>query len=172
MKLKSEQEITTPNYTIKQLLPDQVTSDYLNWFSDTLIQQFILNPPTSLKELIEYAAHHEEKDDSILFGIYSNNRHIGNIKFEPISIKEGSAVLGVMIGDTKYRGKGLFAEIISPVSQFLLDQFEITKIYLGVDLENERAIKAYKKSGFHLVKDNSQPFEAKKECMPMLLNLS
>ena len=95
-------------------------------------------------------------DNCIFLGIFNNTRHIGNIKFEPIDFIEKYAIMGVLIGDKEWQGKGVFKEIFKQTSKELYS-LGINKIYLGVDTNNFNAISSYIKTGFKIIetKDNT-----------------
>ena len=74
--------------------------------------------------------------------------HIGNIKYEPIVIEEYQATMGILIGEKRWRGKGVATEVINASMTWLKRNLGIRKFFLSVDLDNIYAIKAYEKSGF------------------------
>lgn len=80
----------------------------------------------------------------LFLGIFerATQRHIGNIKFEPVDRQAGYAVFGILIGDADFRGKGVVAEVIAASSVWLKWQ-GLREIVLGVDMDNEPAIRAY-----------------------------
>jgi RimJ/RimL family protein N-acetyltransferase len=171
MKLDSKFEIVSENYLLRPLLPQEVGQDYLDWFEDESVKKFIMNRPQSIDELKTYVQEHYERDDSLLLGIYSDELHIGNIKFEPISPKKGTAIFGVIIGNSSFRGKGLLQELFPLMSKKLNEVFNIDKIYLGVEPDNVRAIKSYEKCNFVRVAPEESPLDSSK-CFTMLLKNS
>ena len=54
-----------------------------------------------------------KKKNLIFFGIFFNGKHIGNLKFENIYLNSKNAVWGILIGDKKYRGKGIGNQVLS-----------------------------------------------------------
>ena len=98
--------------------------------------------------------------DVRFFGIFEKitNAHIGNIKYEPINLIDRYAVMGVLIGDKKWRGRGVFSEVFSATAQYLGGLYGLKKIYLGVNSEHKQAIKSYQKSGFTFT--TSHPLES------------
>ena len=86
----------------------------------------------------------------LFFGIFSreSNEHIGNIKFEPINFHNKTAIMGILIGEEGWRGRGVTPEVIKSSSEWLNKKYDINHIALGVDSKNIAAIKAYEKIGF------------------------
>ena len=105
---------------------------------------------------------------SIFFS--KKKRHIGNIKFDYIKKNAKYANLGILIGDNKFRNKGLSKEIIETSTNFISKKFNIKKFILGVKKNNIAAINAYKKCGFRIFKDLKNTYEMKLDLN--LLNLN
>jgi len=85
-----------------------------------------------------------------LLGIFDkvSGIHIGNIKFEPLDFIKGYAIMGILIGDTYWRGKGVAGEVLKATGEWLLENRSIRQMLLGVAVDNTSAIKAYEKVGF------------------------
>ena len=91
-----------------------------------------------------------------LLGIYFKKKiHIGNISLSKIYFSKKSLFLGIFIGNPKYRGRGIGPKSIHMLTNYLIKNTFINKIYLGVKKNNINAIKAYKKNNFKVYKKNS-----------------
>jgi ribosomal-protein-alanine N-acetyltransferase len=127
-------------------------NNYLSWMRDPVSNPYIhgTDPEYTLSRLVSYVTAKNLSEECVLWGIYSrqNGIHIGNIKFEPIQYKNGLACVGILIGESTFRGKGIGSEALSYAISFFSDSFKIPKIYLGVDQNNIPAIALYKKQGF------------------------
>ncbi len=85
-------------------------------------------------------------------GIYTKSgEHIGNVKFDPVSNEMKCAVMGILIGSADFRGQGVAAEAILGGAEYLREHFDIETIELGVEIENQSAIRSYEKMGFRMV---------------------
>jgi len=156
--------IITPRFVIRPLTTSDVTDRYLGWLQDVVSNRFIVTADSkhSLQSLQEYVKIRLKRKDVLFLGIFSkkNDYHIGNIKFEPIDYPNHTAVMGLLIGDTDWRGQGVSVEVINACAGWLFKNSSITHIYLGVDEENTAAIRAYIKAGFRIKNDsvsNSNP---------------
>jgi ribosomal-protein-alanine N-acetyltransferase len=138
-------------FALKVLTPELVSPTYLSWFVKENSSEFIAyaKNQVTLESLKEYAQQKLESPEALFIGIFTHDesKHIGNIKFEPINFELGYAVLGILIGDPEWRGKGVFAEISESLEKTLKLK-GIRKIYLGVEKENAPAVKAYYKTGY------------------------
>jgi [ribosomal protein S5]-alanine N-acetyltransferase len=82
--------------------------------------------------------------------VRTDGTHIGNIKFEPIDEREGYAVMGILIGDASWRGKGVTTEVLEPSTAWLAEHRGIREVVLGVERDHSAAIHAYEKAGFRI----------------------
>jgi len=103
-----------------------------------------------IKELKEYVRKKIAKQDTLFLAIHSviNKLHIGNIKYEPVDIKNKYAMMGILIGDQSWWGKGAAGEVITASAKFLAEEYHIDETILVVKEDNISVIKAYKKIGF------------------------
>jgi aryl-alcohol dehydrogenase-like predicted oxidoreductase/RimJ/RimL family protein N-acetyltransferase len=146
-------KIITKNLTLKKFSLKFVTKNYLSWFNNSEIKKYITNRPKNIKTAKSYLQKFIKNPNIYFWAIYKKKKHIGNIKIEQISKKKNSATLGILIGDQNSVNKGLGFEVIEAVKKFLLKK-NIQFLYLGVNKNNTRAIKAYSKCGFYAEKIN------------------
>jgi len=148
--------ITTQRFLLKPLAIDDVDHRYLSWLNvkaNKYIEYAKSHP--SIEGLKNYVGERENRQDVLFLGIFTKEaQHIGNIKYEPIDTKSKSAVMGILIGDNNWRGKGVATEVIKASSSYLVDQYGIETILLGVDKNNKAAIIAYQKIGFKVKEQN------------------
>ena len=170
-----EVNLVTERLVIKNLTTSDVNYNYLNWLKDKDNSKFIVNSSGvyTMNNLIDFV---KEKimDNNVLFlGIFDSlsNLHIGNIKFEPIVPIEKYVVMGILIGDKKFKGKGIAKEVIYNTFVFLHEKLGISSIFLGVNINNISAVKAYTKMGF--VESNSNKLVSKsKDSLILELEIS
>ena len=143
--------VVTARFNVRTLQPSDVGDAYMAWFDDFVVRQFIAWRPTldPLEELRDFVAGHDARADSLLLGIFEHEgRHVANFKYGPIDLRLRTAVLGVLVGEAAWRGKGLFSEVFSATAGLLHRRFGIERVLLGVDSENAAALSAYERSGF------------------------
>lgn len=146
--------IDTERFHLRELSEADVTERYLGWLLDTADQISVTDarPARQLPELREYVRARMHRDDVLFLGIFDreSGTHIGNIKFEPVDVARGFAVMGILIGEAAYRGQGVAAEVLAATAGWLREHRQIATILLGVSVRNPAAIRAYEKVGFHL----------------------
>jgi ribosomal-protein-alanine N-acetyltransferase len=160
--------IKTKRFLIKKLTLRNVNKTYFSWFKDSIANKYIVASDSVIKGGIKYLKLYVRKKinkKNILFlAIFTKkNSHIGNIKFEPISIKTNTAIAGILIGNQKWRRKGVLKEIFPPISEFLYKYYGILRIELGAANNNKIAIISYKKIGFKDLKSKDAVLIKKKK---------
>ena len=154
-------EIITDRFLLRPLTESDVTERYLNWLGDADAQKFITAAATTqgLEDLRIYVRERMGREDILFLGIFEKRTglHIGNIKYEPVKSKLGYAIMGILIGDPEYRGRGVTGEVLDASAQWLKKNRNIQQILLGVDKGNHAAVRAYGKLGFVFSKTEFLP---------------
>lgn len=152
-------QIFTERFVLRPLVESDVTMQYLLWLNQDKAKKFITTAASinSLSKLREYVADKNQCNDVLFLGIFDkeNGLHIGNIKYEPVNIILRYAVMGILIGDSTFRGKGIAIEVVLASSAWLKENYNINQILLGVSSENSEAVRAYHRAGF---KETDTPF--------------
>lgn len=136
---------------LRRLSEKDATPEYLSWLNDPEIQKYLETPPTnSTEQLKEYIRKQNENPNSLFLGIFDRktNRHIGNIKLEPIDWQKKTARFGTLIGNKAYWNNGYGTEASRLILKYAFEEMGLEKVDLGVIEYNQRAINCYKKSGF------------------------
>ena len=151
---KSLNKIKGNKIYLRKLRIKDANKNYLSWFYDKVSREYIISAKStnSIKKLKDYIRTKNASPNVLLLGIFTNtnHKHIGNIKYEPINYLNKCATLGIMIGDEKYRNKGIGSETIKISMDWLNKNYNIKKIILGVDNNNLQAIQLYKKLKFKI----------------------
>ena len=90
------------------------------------------------------------KKDIYFWAIHlkKNNKHIGNIKIDPIRTIHGLGQYGIMMGDKSEWSKGYAKESSLAVINYCFSKLKLRKITLQVLDTNKAAYELYKKLGF------------------------
>ena len=65
--------------------------------------------------------------------------------------------MGLMIGETSEWGKGYGSETVRVLADFVHQHYKVCRVWLTVDSVHVRAIRAYKKAGFTVVREMDAP---------------
>ena len=147
-----EAELKTNRFILRSISPEKDSFEkYLSWMQNEAANPFIqsVSRETSIQDLREYVALRNNSDFSLLFGIFleNNSEHIGNVKLEPI-LPSQEATLGILVGEEKWRGKGVGFEVIHAVIDYSFFVLGLNRLKLGVNQNNIAAYNLYKKLGF------------------------
>lgn len=154
-------KIVGQNIFLKNLSQINATNKYCNWLNDPEVNKYLETRSATITQLKKYIREKNKNPNCLFLGIFlkGNNKHIGNIKLEPIDLKNLKATLGILIGDKNYWGKGIGREAIRLLLDYASQKLNLKEINLGVISENKRAIAFFKKAGFkihHIEKEQIQ----------------
>ncbi len=144
--------LETPRFILREITLEDVTERYLGWFRDGESARHIASAATTqaLSDLTAYVAARINREDVLFLGIFdlATGEHIGNLKYEPVNTAQGYAIMGILIGEPAWRGRGVAAEVLVASARWLREHRGITQIVLGVSVDNTRAIRGYQSAGF------------------------
>lgn len=145
--------IETQRLILKPLSLSHLSNDYVTWMNDPEVNKYLESGGDyTLQKLNDFLEEVEQKE--ILFWaihIKEQNRHIGNIKIDPINNRHLFAEYGIMMGDKTEWGKGYAFEASRAVIDYCFSEnLNLRKINLGVQFKNQSAIKLYQKIGFEV----------------------
>jgi [ribosomal protein S5]-alanine N-acetyltransferase len=139
-------------FFLRTLIEDDVNARYLEWINGSDKSQYInyTNQNRNVDEVSTFVTERVNSDTVLFLGIFvrESGEHIGNIKYEPIDFKKSYAIMGILIGEKNWRGRGVAAEVIIKSSTWLHEKYGVRQFILGVNTGNVWAIRAYKKVGF------------------------
>jgi len=147
--------ITIPKIETERLILDPISvkycnDKYLGWLNNEEIYQYLDSGGNyTQNDLFDYLTLNTKVP--ILFWaiiVKESNKHIGNIKIDPINQRNKIGEYGILIGDQEYWGKGYSKEASIAVINYCFKQIGLRKICLGVIKDNKPAVKLYENLGF------------------------
>ena len=149
---KAVNELHSKRLALRPLHAQDATQRYLDWFDDGETRRFIISARhrQTIDSLRDFIEANRNSDRSLLLGIFDREEHlhIGNIKFDPVDSISGRAILGILIGDIRWRNRGVFPEAFDTSASWLFGNFGISQFWLGVDTLNLSATRSYARAGF------------------------
>lgn len=123
---------------------------YTNWLNNPKITKYlsIHNSLVSLTSEQEYLDNFCKKEFNLAIIKKDNDTLIGNIGLDDIDYKNGTAELGIFIGDEENLGCGYGSEAIKLLTSYAFADLRLHTIILRTYDFNERAQKSYEKCGF------------------------
>jgi RimJ/RimL family protein N-acetyltransferase len=80
--------------------------------------------------------------------VTEEGRHIGWVDLKNIDPLNKHAELGIAVGDKNYWASGYGLAAMREMLQFGFNDLSLNKIWLRVEVDNEKAIKSYRKAGY------------------------
>ena len=89
-----------------------------------------------------------QTDVVMAFGIKGEDRALGASGLHRISAIHRNAEWGITIGRPEEWGKGYGREVAGAMLKYAFESLNLHRVYLRVNADNERGIRAYKAAGF------------------------
>ena len=144
--------IETKRFMLRRLTEADASEKYLSWLNDDTSGRFIQSATVtrSLEDLRGYIRDKSNISNVIFLGVFDkiSLEHIGNIKYDDINLDRSDAVMGILIGEVRFRGLGVGPEVITGSANWLRSNLGVTRIHLAVNEGNTPAFRAYLKTGF------------------------
>ena len=142
--LESERLILQP------LSKKHLSNNYVSWLNDPLVSQYLESGGDYTIEKLRNFIEMNVKKDIFFWAIHikDSNKHIGNIKIDPIDEILNSGEYGIMMGEKTEWGKGYAKEASLLVIKYCFQNLSLSQITLGVVENNVNAIGLYRKMGF------------------------
>jgi RimJ/RimL family protein N-acetyltransferase len=137
---------------LRKLRVSDVDDRYLSWFQDQDLIKYYSGSKRAFdrEAVLEELRKGEESGSHFMYGIFMKDIQlcIGNIKVGSIFREHKISDLPVLIGDRRFRGKGLATEAIQLGSRLAFDRYDIRKLSGGMYEDNIASLKAYMKAGW------------------------
>ena len=126
------------------------TDEYVEWLNDPEINRYL---ETRWEEQTRYTIEifleeMEKSENSVLFGIFLDGKHVGNIKIGPVNWHHLYADVSYFIGDRSVWGQGLATEAVLLVSRFGFEQLGLNKCKAGSYSGNTGSMRVLEKVGY------------------------
>lgn len=125
----------------------------LRWLNNPKVNRYIgdkLGEKTTLKEQEKWFKNYQKDKNKKFFTIFFDNKPVGVVGLSNISKQNRKADLFIMIGEDRYRGKGIGKQAMEWIIEYGFKKLRLHKINLGVIEDNKIAVKLYKKLGFKI----------------------
>ena len=148
------------NQIYLQVLDEEknATHDYCDWLNDSEVNKYLETKEATIDELKQYIRDKNNDPNCLFLGVFlkENNKHVGNIKLEPIEFDEKRATLGILIGNKEYWGKGIGTEATKLLVNYAFNTLDLIEVNLGVISDNKAALEVYKNAGFKIDRINKK----------------
>jgi RimJ/RimL family protein N-acetyltransferase len=143
-------DLTSERLFYKRLSIEHLSTEYLNWINDPLVNMYLETRGNYTMDLLKAYIEEQFEKEVYFWAIHlkDSDKHIGNIKIDPINLELNSGEYGILLGDRLSWGKGYAKEATKRILTYCFEELKLSKITLGVINENVMAVNLYKKIGF------------------------
>ncbi|MHB8917288.1 MAG: GNAT family N-acetyltransferase [Desulfocucumaceae bacterium] len=134
------------NIALIDYVPDDARL-WEQWFGkmDTNMFQTIVRPS-------KFSSTSGRSDDYYLKIIKYGNKKVGAAWLEKINLRNGTAELGLLIGEPHLWGMGIGSKVMRAVTEMAKNDLGLKFLWVSVRESNQRAVNCYKKGGFLIVR--------------------
>lgn len=135
---------------LKPITQEHCTETYVSWMNDPEVIRYLETGGNYTLDTLSVYIVNTVTNKVYFWGIHikESNKHIGNIKIDPINFRHGYGEYGILMGDRSEWGKGYAMEASKVIFDFCFKILQLRKVNLGVISSNETAIALYKKLDF------------------------
>jgi ribosomal-protein-alanine N-acetyltransferase len=151
-------DLETERLALKRLSEKHISIDYVNWMNDSEVNMYLETRGNYTLELLKSYIEEQYKNEICFWAIHlkDSNKHIGNIKIDPINYERNSGEYGILMGDKTNWGKGFANEASNRIIKYCFEELKLTEITLGVIENNIKAVSLYHKIGFITTEKNEK----------------
>jgi RimJ/RimL family protein N-acetyltransferase len=141
-----------PRLFLRPLGVNDVNENYLRWMNDPAATRFLESRFQSwtFETLVAFVKADQDSKYTQSLAICTNDeiRHIGNIRVSKFGPPHLNGSVGILIGDSLYRGQGYGVEAISLMCRHAFESLGLQRLTAGCYETNTASIAAFRKSGF------------------------
>src|SRR3989339_1399978 len=128
--MNSHKKIKGGRIYLRALTMNDASEEYCSWLNDKVVNKYLETRESTIEDLKKYIQKQVDDPNSFFVGIFDivNDRHIGNIKLEPIDWKGKKAVFGILIGNKNYWGRGIGQEATKLIVDHAFSDMDIEEI--------------------------------------------
>ncbi len=152
-RLKSDTSILLDNsLSLRIISGKDVKPAYVEWLNDKEVVQFTEQRfyHTSVSDVISFVDNIAANSTELMYAIFIDEQHIGNIKLGAINNWHKTAALSYLIGAKDHWGKGIASRAISKMTEIGFSVLGLNKITAGVYANNTASARVLEKNNFEL----------------------
>ena len=134
---------------------EDVTPGYVKGMNDPEVRRFVSVGRGELNEdsIKAFAANNWDSPHSILFGLFIEGTHCGNIRLHDYD--GATAWMGIALFDRSIWGKGYGSAAIDAATLFAFEHLGCKTVQAGVDPGNPASVRAFMKAHYSIAGQNA-----------------
>ncbi len=135
---------------LKILKSKNISKKYLLWLNDKEVTKHtdLIFEKHTYNSIKKYVSQMYKDKNNYLYGIFYQNKHIGNMKVGPILKPHKTAYISYLIGDKNMWNKGIGTIIIKLIKKICKKKHKLIKINAGVSELHKPSQLVLLKNGF------------------------
>ncbi len=137
---------------LEVLTESLISEDYINAMSD---HSLIMYTEARWREwnrssILDFVEQNLESDVSILFGIFFNDRHVGNVRLHSRDARNCTCEIGILVFARDVWGQGVGTSAIMMAMSYAWSNWGVTRFMADYFEENSASKRLFEKAGFVL----------------------
>ena len=143
-------DLESERLIFNRLSAKHISTDYVDWINNAEVNKYLETRGNYTIDLLKSYIEEQYKNEVYFWAIHlkETEKHIGNIKIDPIDLENNSGEYGILMGDKDNWGKGYGKEASLRIIKYCFEELNLNQITLGVIDANINAVKLYEKIGF------------------------
>ncbi len=146
--------LTSSRLSLIPFKEEHISDDYIKWLNDPEVNRFleVRFVHQTYETVLTYLRSFYGDTEKYMWGICPNDitRLIGTATLSNINHHHRLGVIGLMIGEKEYWGKGYGTETIKLVVGYAFRSLNLHKVTAGAVADNQGSVKAFQKAGFEI----------------------
>lgn len=142
--------------TVREFNKEDITEEYIMWLCDKKVNRYLSTKWADYDSCFRYYNSMKNGLNNVMLKIIHVENYKGNVKekmigtatIQHIDFVVGWGILGIMIGDHAFIGRGYGTEAIEVIKKYCFAEMGITTLKLGVLPGNQMAKNCFAKAGF------------------------
>ena len=127
-----------------------ISEDYVNAMSDNSLIRYTEARwrEWNRSSVLEFVKDNLKSDRCILFGIFLNDRHVGNVRLHSRDTRNFTCEIGILVFARDVWGQGVGASAILSAISYAHSNWNISRVMADYYEENSASSKLFEKVGF------------------------
>jgi RimJ/RimL family protein N-acetyltransferase len=145
-------DLESKRLMFERLSKKHVSKNYVGWLNDSEVNLYLESGGNYTMEMLKDYVNEQFERETYFWAIIlkDSNKHIGNIKIDPIDFDKMTGEYGILMGDKSSWGKGYAREASERIIKYCFGQLKLSTITLGVIEDNAKAVALYRNIGFKI----------------------
>jgi ribosomal-protein-alanine N-acetyltransferase len=143
-----------PRLYLRTLKVADASPAYVGWLNDPDVNKYLESRHVThtLEGTADFVRSRIVDPNALFLGMFLNkgDRHVGNVKLEPIDRQNHRAEIGILIGEKGLWGQNYASEALELVVRIGFDKLGLHKLTAGCYGNNVGSMKAFLKAGFEV----------------------